>query len=120
MWKKACDTDAKCIDEAKESNKQRYDRTKMEPDIKEGDQVLVSTLNFNNLKRPKEMRDSFMRPFTIIKLREKNAVETGEDKFLFRNKTCTSKGIVEVEDSPSPVKKIIKARKIRLNGNDNI
>ncbi|MBW0520340.1 hypothetical protein O181_060055 [Austropuccinia psidii MF-1] len=47
----------------------------MEPDFKEGDQVLVSTLNFNNLKGPNKMRDSFLGPFTIIKLIGKNAVE---------------------------------------------
>ncbi|MBW0488836.1 hypothetical protein O181_028551 [Austropuccinia psidii MF-1] len=31
MWKRACYTAAKCIDEAKECNKQRYDKTHMEP-----------------------------------------------------------------------------------------
>ncbi|MBW0558450.1 hypothetical protein O181_098165, partial [Austropuccinia psidii MF-1] len=30
----------------------------------------------------------------------------------------TPPGIVEVEHSPSPVKKIVKARKIRLSGKD--
>ncbi|MBW0471318.1 hypothetical protein O181_011033 [Austropuccinia psidii MF-1] len=75
MWKKACDTASKCISEAKEYNKQRWDKSHMEPDFKEGDQVLVSTVNFNNLKGPKIMRDSFVGPFTIIKLIEKNAVE---------------------------------------------
>ncbi|MBW0509301.1 hypothetical protein O181_049016 [Austropuccinia psidii MF-1] len=73
----------------------------MEPDFKEGDQVLVSTLNFNNLKGPKKMRDSFVGPFTIIK-----------------RKILTPPGIVEVEDSPGPVSKIIRARKIRINGKD--
>ncbi|MBW0528552.1 hypothetical protein O181_068267 [Austropuccinia psidii MF-1] len=114
----------------------------MEPDFKEGDQVLVSTLNFNNLKEPKKMRDLFLGPFTIINLIGKNAVEvkltkecsrkhpvlpvsfikpyfqTGEDKFLARKKNPTPPEIVEVEDSPGPVKRIIKARKIRLNGKD--
>ncbi|MBW0499133.1 hypothetical protein O181_038848 [Austropuccinia psidii MF-1] len=47
----------------------------MEPHFKEGDQVLVSTLNFNNLKGPKKMRDSFVGPFIIIELIGKNAVE---------------------------------------------
>ncbi|MBW0561567.1 hypothetical protein O181_101282 [Austropuccinia psidii MF-1] len=47
----------------------------MEPDFKEGGQDLVSTLNFNNLKGPKKMRDSFLGPFTIIKLIGKNAGE---------------------------------------------
>ncbi|MBW0480704.1 hypothetical protein O181_020419 [Austropuccinia psidii MF-1] len=75
MWKRACDTAAKFIAEAKEYNKQRWDNTHMEPDFKEGEQVLVSTLNFNNLKRPKKTGDSFVGPFTIIKLIGKNAVE---------------------------------------------
>ncbi|MBW0524259.1 hypothetical protein O181_063974, partial [Austropuccinia psidii MF-1] len=47
----------------------------MEPDFREGDQVLVSTLNFNNLKGPKRMRDSFVGPLTIMKWIGKNAVE---------------------------------------------
>ncbi|MBW0493279.1 hypothetical protein O181_032994 [Austropuccinia psidii MF-1] len=47
----------------------------MEHDFKEGDQVLVSTLNFHNLKVPKKMRDSFLGPFIIIKLIGKIAVE---------------------------------------------
>ncbi|MBW0481916.1 hypothetical protein O181_021631 [Austropuccinia psidii MF-1] len=69
LWNRACDTAAKCIAEAKEYNKQRYDQTHMEPDFKEGDQVLVSTLNFNNLKGPNKMGDSFVAPFTIIKFK---------------------------------------------------
>ncbi|MBW0546757.1 hypothetical protein O181_086472 [Austropuccinia psidii MF-1] len=142
MWKRACDTAAKCIAEAKEYNKQRWDRTHMEPDFKEGDQVLVSTLNFNNLKGPMKMRDSFVGPFTIIRLIGKNAVEvklteefyrkhlvfpvslvkpyfqTEEDKFPSRKTNPTPPDIVEVEDSPGPVSKIIRARKIRPNGKD--
>ncbi|MBW0574766.1 hypothetical protein O181_114481 [Austropuccinia psidii MF-1] len=51
MWKRACDTTSRSIAEAKEYNKQRWDKTQMEPDFKGGDQVLVSTLNFNNLER---------------------------------------------------------------------
>ncbi|MBW0518235.1 hypothetical protein O181_057950 [Austropuccinia psidii MF-1] len=35
-----------------------------------------------------------------------------------RKKNPTPPEIVEVEDSPGPVKKIIRARKIRLNGRD--
>ncbi|MBW0568066.1 hypothetical protein O181_107781 [Austropuccinia psidii MF-1] len=114
----------------------------MEPDFKEGDQVLVSTLNFKNLKGPKKMRDSFGGPFNIIKLIGKNAVEvklteefsrkhpifpeflvkpyfqTEEDKFPSKKKNPTPPKIVEVEDFSGQVKKIIKARKIRLNGKD--
>ncbi|MBW0589193.1 hypothetical protein O181_128908 [Austropuccinia psidii MF-1] len=75
MWNRACDIASKCIAEAKEYNKQRWDKSHMEPDFKEGDQGLVSTLSFNNLKGPKKMRDSFVGPFTIINLVGKNAVE---------------------------------------------
>ncbi|MBW0479968.1 hypothetical protein O181_019683 [Austropuccinia psidii MF-1] len=116
----------------------------MEPDFEEGYHVLVSTLKFNNLKRPKSMRDSFLGPFTIIKLIGKNAVEvkpiegfsskhpvfqvslvkpyfqTQEDKLPSRKKNPIPPEIVEVEDSPGPVKKIIKFSKIRLNGKDQI
>ncbi|MBW0473327.1 hypothetical protein O181_013042 [Austropuccinia psidii MF-1] len=74
MWKEACDTAARCTAEAKEYNKQRWDKTHTEPDFKEGNQVLVSTLNFNNIKGPRKMRDSFVGPFTIIKLIGKNAL----------------------------------------------
>ncbi|MBW0460763.1 hypothetical protein O181_000478 [Austropuccinia psidii MF-1] len=114
----------------------------MEPDFKEGDQVLVSTINFNNLKGPKKMRDSFLGPFTIINLIGKNAVEVKlteefsrkhpvfpvslvkpyfqieEDKFSSRKKDPTPPEIVEVGASPDHVKRIIKARMIRLNGKD--
>ncbi|MBW0498607.1 hypothetical protein O181_038322 [Austropuccinia psidii MF-1] len=142
MSKRACDKAAKCIAEAKEYNKKRYDKKHMEPDFKEGDKVLVSTLNFKNIKGPNKMRDSFMGPLTIIKLSGGNTVEvrlteefsgkhpvfpvslvepyfqTGEDKFPSWNKTYTPQEIVEVEDSLFPVKNIIKARNIRLNGKD--
>ncbi|MBW0537813.1 hypothetical protein O181_077528 [Austropuccinia psidii MF-1] len=140
MWKRACDKASKCTAEAKEYKKQKFDKTHMEPEFYKGDQVVVSTHNFNNLKGPRKMRDSFVGPFTIINLIGKNAVEvrlteefsrkhpifplsvikpyfqTGEDKFPFSNKAHTPQDIVEVEDTPDPVSKIIKARKIRLNG----
>ncbi|MBW0574911.1 hypothetical protein O181_114626 [Austropuccinia psidii MF-1] len=140
MWKKAFDTESKCISEAKEYNKQMWDKSHMEPDFKEGDQVLVSTLNFNNHKGPKKMRDAFVGPFNIIKLIGENAVEvklteefsrkhpvfpvilvwpyfrTEEDKLPSRKKNPTPQDIVEVKDSPVPVKKIINTRKIRMNG----
>ncbi|MBW0568153.1 hypothetical protein O181_107868 [Austropuccinia psidii MF-1] len=57
MWKRKCDTAGGCISEAKEYNKQRYDNTNKEPGFRKGEKVLVSTLNLNNLKGPKKMRD---------------------------------------------------------------
>ncbi|MBW0516127.1 hypothetical protein O181_055842 [Austropuccinia psidii MF-1] len=96
----------------------------MEPDFKEGDQVLVSTLNFNNLEGLEKVRHSFLGPFNITKLIGKNEVlvkpyyHTEEDKFPSRKKNPNPPEIEEVEDSPGPVKKIIKDRKIRLKGKD--
>ncbi|MBW0511293.1 hypothetical protein O181_051008 [Austropuccinia psidii MF-1] len=114
----------------------------MEPDLKEGDQVFVSTLNLNNLKGQKKMRHSFVGTFTIIKSIGKNAMEvrlteefsrkhlvfpvsllkpyfqTREDKLAFRKKNTIPKGILKVKDSPVTVKRIIKVREIRLHGKD--
>ncbi|MBW0480260.1 hypothetical protein O181_019975 [Austropuccinia psidii MF-1] len=111
----------------------------MEPDLKDREQVLVSTLNLNNLKGPSKIRESFLGTFNIIILIRKNAVEvklteefskkhqvfpvslvkpyfqTKEDKFPSRKKNPTPPEIVEVEDSPGPVKRIIKARNMSLN-----
>ncbi|MBW0475343.1 hypothetical protein O181_015058 [Austropuccinia psidii MF-1] len=124
MWERACDKAVKCISEAKEYKKKRWDKSHIKPEFKERDQVLVYTLSFNNLKGPKKMRDSFIGPFTIIKLMGKDAVEvkltelffrkhpvfpvslvkpyfqTEEDDFPSRKKNLTPPQIVEVEDSP--------------------
>ncbi|MBW0483164.1 hypothetical protein O181_022879 [Austropuccinia psidii MF-1] len=54
MWKRPCDRAARCISEAEEYNNQSWDKSHMEPAFKEGDQVLVSTLNSNNLKGPRK------------------------------------------------------------------
>ncbi|MBW0464377.1 hypothetical protein O181_004092 [Austropuccinia psidii MF-1] len=68
MWKRPCDGASRFISEATEHNKQRWDRSHMEPDFKEGDRVLLATLNFKNLKGPKKMRESLVGPFIITKL----------------------------------------------------
>ncbi|MBW0506221.1 hypothetical protein O181_045936 [Austropuccinia psidii MF-1] len=47
-----------------------------------------------------------------------NSCLTGEDKFPSRKKNTIPPDIVEVQDSPGPVKTIIKARETRLNGKD--
>ncbi|MBW0573244.1 hypothetical protein O181_112959 [Austropuccinia psidii MF-1] len=111
--------------------------------VTEGDQVLMSTLNLNNLKGPSIIRELFVGPLISIKLIGRNAVEVrltevftrkhplfpvslvktykqaGEDRFPSRNNSQTPQGLVEVEDSPDPVRKIMKANKISLNGKDH-
>ncbi|MBW0577753.1 hypothetical protein O181_117468 [Austropuccinia psidii MF-1] len=61
--------------------KERWDKSHEPPDFKIGDLVLVSTLNFNNIKGPKKLKDSFAGPFMIKALHGPNAVQlelTGE------------------------------------------
>ncbi|MBW0583304.1 hypothetical protein O181_123019 [Austropuccinia psidii MF-1] len=86
------------------------------------------------------MKDSFLTLFTITRLIRNSLVEvklsegfsrthlafpvsflrtynqTGEENFPSRNKTHHPPDKVELEDYSSPVKKIIKSRKIRING----
>ncbi|MBW0493522.1 hypothetical protein O181_033237, partial [Austropuccinia psidii MF-1] len=50
-------------------------------------------------------------PVSLVKL----YFQTGKDSFPSRKKITNPQEIVQMEDSPGPVKKIIKARKIRLN-----
>ncbi|MBW0467173.1 hypothetical protein O181_006888 [Austropuccinia psidii MF-1] len=57
------------------------------------------------------------RPVFLVSL-VKPCFQTEEDKFSSRKKNLTPPEKVEVEDSPGPVNKIIKARKFRLNGKD--
>ncbi|MBW0481304.1 hypothetical protein O181_021019 [Austropuccinia psidii MF-1] len=119
MWKKACDTAFRCIAEAKEYNKQRWDKTHMEPDFKEGDQVLVSTLNFRKNAVKVKLTEEFPRKHPVFPVSlVKPYFQTDEDKFPSRKRNTTPSEIVEEDNSPGPVKKIIKDRKTRLNGKD--
>ncbi|MBW0471104.1 hypothetical protein O181_010819 [Austropuccinia psidii MF-1] len=120
VWKRACDTAAKCIDEAKEYNKQRWEKSHMEPHFKEGDQVPFTVIkligkNAGEVKLTEEFsRKHPVFPVSLVK----TYFQTEEDEFPSRKKSPKPPEIVEVEDSPGPVKKIIKARKIRVNGKD--
>ncbi|MBW0584980.1 hypothetical protein O181_124695 [Austropuccinia psidii MF-1] len=62
-------------------SKERWDKSHKPPEFKIGDLVLGSTLNFNNIKGPKKLKDSFAGPFMIKALHGPNAVQlelTGE------------------------------------------
>ncbi|MBW0582385.1 hypothetical protein O181_122100 [Austropuccinia psidii MF-1] len=45
------------------------------PDLKVGDLMLVSTLNFNNIKGPKKLKDPYVGPFFIVALNGTNAAQ---------------------------------------------
>ncbi|MBW0551302.1 hypothetical protein O181_091017 [Austropuccinia psidii MF-1] len=124
MWKRACDKAEMCIAEAKEYNKQRYEKTHKEPEFIEGDQVLASTLtiivlimkNLVEVRLPKEFSTKHPAlPMSLVKLYS----QTGDNKFPSRNKKHTQQEIVEGEDPPGPVENIITASKSRLNWKDH-
>ncbi|MBW0581438.1 hypothetical protein O181_121153 [Austropuccinia psidii MF-1] len=71
----------RCMQDYFKYAKERWDKSHKPPDFKIGDLVLVSTLNFNNIKGPKKLKDSFAGPFMIKALHGPNAVQlelTGE------------------------------------------
>ncbi|MBW0567367.1 hypothetical protein O181_107082 [Austropuccinia psidii MF-1] len=111
MWKRACYTDAKCIADANKYNKQRWDKSHMEPDFKEEYQV-------ENAVEVK-LTEEFSRKHQVFPVSSvKPYFQTEEVNFPSRKKNLTPPEIVGVEDSPGPVRKIIKSRKIRLNEKD--
>ncbi|MBW0503723.1 hypothetical protein O181_043438 [Austropuccinia psidii MF-1] len=71
----------RCMQEAFKYAKERWDKSHKPPDFKIGDLVVVSTLNFNNIRGPKKLNDSFAEPFMRKALHGPNAVQleiTGE------------------------------------------
>ncbi|MBW0570454.1 hypothetical protein O181_110169, partial [Austropuccinia psidii MF-1] len=62
------------MNDAFEYAKQKRDKSHKTPEFKVGDLILASTLNFNNIKRPKKFKDSFAGPFIIKALNGTNAV----------------------------------------------
>ncbi|MBW0569430.1 hypothetical protein O181_109145 [Austropuccinia psidii MF-1] len=63
------------MNNAFEYAKQKWDKSHKTPEFKVGDLILVSTLNFNNIKGPKKLKDSFAGPFIIKALHGTNAVQ---------------------------------------------
>ncbi|MBW0554469.1 hypothetical protein O181_094184 [Austropuccinia psidii MF-1] len=57
--------------------KQKQDKSHKVPDFKVGDLVLVSTLNFNNMKGAKSLQDSYVGHFVIVALHVTNVVQVG-------------------------------------------
>ncbi|MBW0585418.1 hypothetical protein O181_125133 [Austropuccinia psidii MF-1] len=106
------------------------------PDFKVGDLVLVSTLNFDYIKGPKKLKDSYVGPFFIVALHGTNAVQvefSGElqykhptfpvslmkpyqpaDKELFPLRNPTPFTLPAVEESEDKqIRKVIRERRLR-------
>ncbi|MBW0507358.1 hypothetical protein O181_047073 [Austropuccinia psidii MF-1] len=109
----------------------KWDKSHKVPDFKVGDLVLVSTLNFNNIKGPNKLKGSYVGPFFIVALHGSNAVQlklSGElenkqptfpvslrnpyqpaDKELFPLRNTTPFTVPQVEQSEDKkIKKVIK------------
>ncbi|MBW0543886.1 hypothetical protein O181_083601 [Austropuccinia psidii MF-1] len=136
MLDKARHNANRCMQDSYKDAKERWDKSHKPHDFKIGDLVLVSTLNFNKIKGPKKLKDSFAGPFMIKALHGLNAVQlelTGElmskhpifsvslintysssDKELFplRNKPPLEIPALE-EGEEKKVLKVLKGRRTR-------
>ncbi|MBW0581497.1 hypothetical protein O181_121212 [Austropuccinia psidii MF-1] len=63
------------MNDAFDYEKQNWDKSLKVPDFKVGDLVLVSTLNFNNIKGPKKLEDSYLGHFVIVAFHGTNAFQ---------------------------------------------
>ncbi|MBW0585221.1 hypothetical protein O181_124936, partial [Austropuccinia psidii MF-1] len=65
----------RCMQDSFRYAKERWDKGHKPPDFKMGDLVLVSTLNFKNIRGPKKLKDSFAGAFMIKALHVPNDVQ---------------------------------------------
>ncbi|MBW0550438.1 hypothetical protein O181_090153 [Austropuccinia psidii MF-1] len=123
------------MNDAFEYAKQKWDKSHKVQEFKVGDLVLVSTLNFNNIKGPKKLEHSYVGPFVIVSLHGTKAVQvelSGElenknptcpvslikphqptDKELFPLRIPTTLTVPQVEQSEErKIKKVIKERRL--------
>ncbi|MBW0536856.1 hypothetical protein O181_076571 [Austropuccinia psidii MF-1] len=122
--------------------KQKWDKSHKVPDSKVGDLVLVSTLNFSNIKGPNKLEDSYLGPFFIISLHGNNAVQvelSGEletnhptlpvslinpyqpaDKELFPLKNPNPFNVPPVEQNEDKKRSKVIKRRLRGKIKDNI
>ncbi|MBW0555923.1 hypothetical protein O181_095638 [Austropuccinia psidii MF-1] len=63
------------MNDAFEYSKQKWDKGNKTQELKVGDLILVSTLNFNNIESPKKLKDSFERQFIIKALHGTHTVQ---------------------------------------------
>ncbi|MBW0499821.1 hypothetical protein O181_039536 [Austropuccinia psidii MF-1] len=126
----------KSMNDAFDYAKQKWDKSHKVPDFKVGHLVLVSKLNSNNIKGPKQIKDSYVEPFVIVSLHGTNAVQvelSGElknkhptfpvslikpyqqaDKVLFPLRNPAPLTVPPVEQSKNKkIKKVIKERRLR-------
>ncbi|MBW0499843.1 hypothetical protein O181_039558 [Austropuccinia psidii MF-1] len=75
MIDKATHHENRCMKDSFKQEKERWDKSYKPPKFKVGDLVLVSTLNFNNIKGPKKLKDFFSGQCLIKALHVPNSVQ---------------------------------------------
>ncbi|MBW0593163.1 hypothetical protein O181_132878 [Austropuccinia psidii MF-1] len=63
------------INDAFDYAKKKWNKSDKVPDFKEGDLVLVLTMNLNNIKGPKKLKFFYVGPFFTVALHGTNAVQ---------------------------------------------
>ncbi|MBW0560611.1 hypothetical protein O181_100326 [Austropuccinia psidii MF-1] len=96
--------------DAFEYAKQKWDKSHETPEFKVGYLILVSALNFNNIKDPKKLKDSFAGQFIIKALNGTNSVQV-ELSGELENKHPTFSVSLSEEKK---VLKVLKERRLRV------
>ncbi|MBW0564815.1 hypothetical protein O181_104530 [Austropuccinia psidii MF-1] len=137
MLDKARQHENRCMEYSFKYKKERWDKSHKPLDLKIGELVLVSTLNFNNIRGPKKLKDSFAGPFMTKALHGPNAVQlelTGElmnkhpplPVSLIKPYSSSDKELFALRNKPPPEippleegeeKKIVKVLKERRTRN---
>ncbi|MBW0592526.1 hypothetical protein O181_132241 [Austropuccinia psidii MF-1] len=122
--------------------KLKWDKSHKAPEFKVGDLILVSTLKFDKIKGPRELKDSFAGPFIIKALNGINSVQvelsgesenkyptfpvslvkhyTSSDKVLFPLRNETPLEVPPLDKSEErKVLKVLKERKLRGKMREN-
>ncbi|MBW0536218.1 hypothetical protein O181_075933 [Austropuccinia psidii MF-1] len=94
----------KSMNDAVDYAKQKWENSHKVPDFKVGDLVLVSTLNFDNIKGPNKLKDSYVEPFVIVSLH-------GANSFQVNPTPLTVPQVEQSEDKK--INKCIKERRLR-------
>ncbi|MBW0497579.1 hypothetical protein O181_037294 [Austropuccinia psidii MF-1] len=77
--------------------KQKGGKSQKVPDLKLGDLVLISTLNFNNIKGPKKLEDSYVGPLFIVALHGTNAINpVHKDEWLVESEVPDSDKLLRI------------------------
>ncbi|MBW0515003.1 hypothetical protein O181_054718 [Austropuccinia psidii MF-1] len=67
--------ESQSMTDAFEYDKKKWDKSHNTPELKVGDLIIFSTLNLNNIKFTKKLKDSFSEPFITKALHGINAVQ---------------------------------------------